>query len=234
MEKVWWERCQHYCFRNSLLVEQCMCSYDECPLHVTATKPAPSAQGEVVPTQSRAGQSLPLPGWQCWAWSTLGCTFWLPGRTADLDPAYQNPQITFCWAAPPASCPPVYVKLGFFHTGCRIQHLVLLSFMGLVIVQLPSLSGSPCKKTSRPLRELTAPPKLVVSPNLFEMHSSPASRSFIKNTKENWPWNGTGPLLSNTLVINSVFCWTKSMTIRKETIMFVTNLCHNLRAVKEW
>lgn len=100
---------QHYCFRNSLLVEQCMCSYDECPLHVTATKPAPSAQGEAVPTQSRAGQSLPLPGWQCWAWSTLGCTFWLPGRTADLDPAYQNPQVTFCWAAPPASCPPVYV-----------------------------------------------------------------------------------------------------------------------------
>ena len=35
--------------------------------------------------QSRAGQPLPSPCWQCWALSTpgYGSPFWLPGHTAD-------------------------------------------------------------------------------------------------------------------------------------------------------
>ncbi|KAK4806787.1 hypothetical protein QYF61_005583 [Mycteria americana] len=69
---------------------------------------------------------------------------------------------------------------------CRIWHLLLLNFIWLVITQLSSLSRSLCK-ASLPSRESTAPPSLVSSANLLNVHSTPATRSFIKTLKEHWP-----------------------------------------------
>lgn len=113
MEKVWWERCQHYCFRISLLVEQSMCSCGECPLCVMATKRAPSAQGEAVPAQSRAEQALSLPGWQCWAWGTpgYGCTFWLPGQHCWLSSNLPEPPNSFLWGCSSSFLSPQSVRV---------------------------------------------------------------------------------------------------------------------------
>ncbi|KAK4831737.1 LOW QUALITY PROTEIN: hypothetical protein QYF61_018867 [Mycteria americana] len=68
----------------------------------------------------------------------------------------------------------------------RIQHLLLLNFIRLVIAQLTSLSRSLCK-VSLPSRESTAPPSLVSSANLLNVHLIPASTSFIKTLKSTGP-----------------------------------------------
>ena len=56
-----------------------------CPLCSVMPSSARSAPGEAAAVQSREGQSLPSPSWQCCAQCTPGdgCPSWLPEHTAD-------------------------------------------------------------------------------------------------------------------------------------------------------
>ena len=77
------------------------------------------------------------------------------------------------------SSPNLYLCPEFLCPRCEIWHLDLLYFIPLTIFQCCYLSLS-FLKPSHSLRESTTPSSLVSSANLLMVHSTPASRLFIK------------------------------------------------------
>jgi len=112
-----------------------------CP-YIMAPQPDPNDLGESAPRQSRAGQSLLLTSQQCWAWYTL----W---HTTNSDPTCWQPELpdpfpTGLLSSP--SFPSLYINQGSPHPRCRIQHLLLLSFMQLATaspINCEDLSAKP-------------------------------------------------------------------------------------------
>lgn len=120
-----------------------------------------------------------------WAWCTPGCgwPFRLPAHTVDSYSAYNQSEFPdFLQDCSPASCPLVSIYLGLPHSRRRIQNMLLLNVIWLVIVQPSNLSRSLWKATL-PSRESAGPLNLVLSKNLFSMHSSPAFTSCIKTSE---------------------------------------------------
>lgn len=79
--------------------------------YIVVPKPVHRGQGEAVPEESRARQSLPLRGLQCWAWCTprYNWPFWLPEHAADSCSTCHQPEHLdpFTHGCSPASCSPV-------------------------------------------------------------------------------------------------------------------------------
>lgn len=107
--------------------------------------------------------------------------FWLPRHTADSYSICHQPRLPYLflqdWSQPLVIQFACITRITC--TRCRIQHLLLLNFIRSVISQLSSLSKSLCK-ASLPLRESTVPSDLGSSANLFNVHSTPSSKSLVQ------------------------------------------------------
>lgn len=162
-----------------------------CPFNIVVQKTACNTQAEVTPAQMSAGQSLALPGWQCWAWCIPGYS-WPFGCQCKL---LTYIQLAVSQNFRPLSVrmlssflfPSLYLDSGLPHPRCRIWQS---NFMQLVIAQTSNLSRS-LFKASLSSRESEAPPNLVLplllQLVLFRMHSSSASKLFVKILKRTGP-----------------------------------------------
>lgn len=110
-------------------------------------KSARSVQGEATSAQSRAGQSLPLPAWQCcvlcisgygWHSCLLEHTVDSHSTCCQLNPL--NPFQQDCFSS--TSLLGLCASPGSLLPKCRIWHLLLFSFPWLVVAQLSSLVHS--------------------------------------------------------------------------------------------
>ena len=152
------------------------------------TKTALSAPGEATPAQSRVGQSLPSPSWQCWAWCTSGngWPFRLPrhANASDSTCHQSEPPDPFLWSVLHPLAPSLYMYSGLAHPRCRIWHF--LCFMWLVTTQTSDMSKISLQGLST-LKRVNSSYQFNVFHKLIIILLSFASKSFVKNIKKNSP-----------------------------------------------